>query len=974
MIKTYLNLLDIIVLSHRISVCFYALLFILLAVSNVWASSSKLMLQQRAQLLQKQNAELRQLLDKSESQTDETEAELKQRQMLLQLQRERYALALNMATSERQFFLGRQQQATKRLSGVTSQTPYQDLQHTITYNSEMSQYAFVEMQWIEKNDALVLQLIQKNDAKLRQFQLQALKEQRKAEAQKLKDRIKVLRKLNQQALMTGMEMADQPLADERALLANEARRSIANFDNLLRRLEIEKLQLTIKLNYSDYLRIQSGSLMTIERLILRIKELEMRTHEGLKSLAEIATTQQKLLNTWQQQGIDRAELQLFSKQIERQKIESNSLIKGFNALLILVEQHLAEYEQEKAGLILQRKGLLQDTLTQGRQVFTEFMKLPKATGAYLYGLYERVNEFVRGLLPWQQGLLFLGLLAMFGVWFKGKKQQSNYFEKEKALVGEHHVYSVFGHIISRNWGALCLLGGICSLFTIAHIQPISYRLILVIFSVWFVLRAIISITRIALLESLSDVQGMDVRLFHRLRLTFIIGGLITLATVLSHYLHMNYLVLELFDRLFMIFLFTVSLVLLKGHQVILTLIHNHIKPKKFYTKRALDLFTLLAPIALFVNGLLGVLGYVPFAWEMSYYQAIIVLTMVSYVVARGILLDVMEKFSEFLIRRLENGWVWTEAFLKPLHKILLFGLMFLLIATVFQLFGWDADSDVVKLLETIWHYKILELSRVSISVNSIANFCLMVLFLIWLARWSQEFCYRWLYRQVVDQGLRNSLSVFTQYAFIVVGAIFSLTVLGIDISGISMILGGLAVGIGFGLRDFANNIVGGIVLLMERPVKQGDLVSFGEIEGRVTHIGLRSMQIKSWDNYEVVMPNADLFIKPFTNWTYKDSIVRTVVAIKVNRHDSPIKVQQLLLDVLHIIPEVLNEPPSQVLLKGIDGALVELEVRYYIDVNVYTRVEVRSNVLFAIIAQFKAAGIKAPIPPIQIEPSPNENR
>ena len=161
------------------------------------------------------------------------------------------------------------------------------------------------------------------------------------------------------------------------------------------------------------------------------------------------------------------------------------------------------------------------------------------------------------------------------------------------------------------------------------------------------------------------------------------------------------------------------------------------------------------------------------------------------------------------------------------------------------------------------------------------------------------------------------------------------------------------------------------MLLIERPVKEGDLVSFGAIEGKVTHIGLRSMRIKSWDNYEVVMPNADLFIKPFTNWTHKDSVVRTVVAIKVSRYDSPLKVQGLVLDVLKIIPEVLNDPAAQVLLKAIDDALVELEVRYYINVDLHARVEVRSNVLLAIMAQFKAAGIKSPIPPIQLEQRDN---
>jgi potassium efflux system protein len=127
------------------------------------------------------------------------------------------------------------------------------------------------------------------------------------------------------------------------------------------------------------------------------------------------------------------------------------------------------------------------------------------------------------------------------------------------------------------------------------------------------------------------------------------------------------------------------------------------------------------------------------------------------------------------------------------------------------------------------------------------------------------------------------------------------------------------------------------------------------------------MRVSSWDNMEVLIPNAETFNKPFTNWTHQDSVVRTVVPIKVSRDDDPGTVQELIFDVLAIIPEILNDPPTQVLLTQIDDALVEFEIRYFINVQLYTRVEIRSKVLFAIMAQFKAAGIKPPIPPMHVE-------
>lgn len=172
---------------------------------------------------------------------------------------------------------------------------------------------------------------------------------------------------------------------------------------------------------------------------------------------------------------------------------------------------------------------------------------------------------------------------------------------------------------------------------------------------------------------------------------------------------------------------------------------------------------------------------------------------------------------------------------------------------------------------------------------------------------------------------------------------------------------------GFGLRDFASNIVGGLMLLIERPVREGDLITIGDYEGEVKHIGIRCMRVSSWDNTEILIPNAETFNKPFTNWTHQDGIVRSVVPIKVSRADDPVMIQQLILDVLAIIPEIVPDPPAQVFLKKIDEALIEFEARYYVNVQLHSRFEVRSNVLFAITAQFKAANVRPPVEPLAIE-------
>ena len=951
-------------------------LLFLLFLSHVTSGASSLsILKQRTQLLKSQKTQLESQLNTSAIAKEHDQNEIKQKLKTFKIRRDSFTSSLELSQIEMQTLLQQQKQWNSQLSSTASKIPFDSLKSKIKYITQLITLKQLELQYLTRNIELLNTLIDRNVEIAKIKKIDNLRQLRKNESLKLHDEIKNLRQQNQLILQQQLDEDNNLNPSVISPFLNQANQIIYNISLSLNSLEIELLQLNIKLNYSDYLRLRSDALITLDQLIVRLQNMKLRIDSANKIFTTILVEKKNisdyLVSKKITEHVEIKQKALLKQVLNKQQKQIKMLTKQFKLLEHDVNNHLIEYAEERERLLKSRKGLLKDSLSQGKKLITEFAKLPQAGSVYVYGIYARVKDFIKALSSIEQLTTFLVFTFMIGVWFIIKRQLNMIIVKAHEIDAQHRVLSVLRGILSRNWNGLCLILLLFIVFNAAKIPPASYQLVFVIFAVWFVFRITINITRLALLETLSDVAGLDVRLYHRLKLTFIVGGIITVGTVISHYLHMHYLVTEFFDRLFMIFLFTVSIVLLRGHSVLLTLLHSYLKPNKFYTKRALDLFTILVPLSLLVNGALGIIGYVQFAWSMSYYQAIIVIVVISYVVLRGILLDALEFISKTMISKLNNGWLWNEALLKPLHKILLYLTMIFLAMVVFRLYGLDSNTSVVNFLLDVWQYNIFNVSRISITTKSLVEFFILVALLIWLSKWSREFCYRWLFNNVIDPGLRNSLSIFSQYAMMAIGAIITLTVLGIDISGISMILGGLAVGMGFGLRDFANNIVGGLVMLIERPVKEGDLISVANIEGRVIHIGLRSMIIRSWDNYEVVLPNADTFIKPFTNWTHKDSVVRTVVAIKVNRHDSPLKVQQLILDVLKIMPEVLDNPSSQVFLKHIDDALIELEVRYYINVEQHSRVEVRSNVLFAIMAQFKAAGIKAPIPPIQISTDEN---
>ena len=720
-------------------------------------------------------------------------------------------------------------------------------------------------------------------------------------------------------------------------ILNIEKRAIKADILLLNNLDTKNLQIVVDV-YKESLTQTQVIEKTLQQLQISLeKELEFITSPALKKLISY--------------------LQTYIKQ----QLDSCTILKQ------LLIKNLNHYQNQLRQLISARQSLAQYNINSWPIILNKLIATPNQFYKYLKTLFLKVYDSYTWL-ELLQTVIFWVLLASVLIFFvvfnhilkslEGNKERSR-------LTG--YLYDGVLIIIQRNIPYLCLLAMLRITFYFTSISYANYQLLTSLITVWFTFRVLILIARLALLERLSDVSGKDVKLYYRLKWLFLFGGWTTALMVLGHLMPLAIILQDIFNRFFMLFILTVSLVLWKSKDVIPYLLRPFLGEKKRYVKNAVSLLIVLIPITLVTTAIIGLLGFINLAWTMSGYQAYTLSVLVGYIIARGLIADILELLSEWMISNLENGWLWIEVFLKPLDKILRIILLLFSTFVLFQIFGWHSDSIVMVNLIKIAQYTLISSTGIYITVLSIIEFFIVLSLFVWASKWTREFCYRWLYVNAKDVALRNSLSIFTQYAVILLVGVITLHVLGLDLSGMSMILGGLAVGMGFGLRDFASNIVGGIMLLIERPVREGDLITLGEHEGRVAHIGIRTMRVSSWDNMEVLIPNAETFNKPFTNWTLQDSIVRTVVPIKVCRSDDPNVVQQLILDVLAIIPEIVPDPPAQVFLKKIDEALVEFEVRYFINVQTHSRVEIRSKVLFAITAQFKAAGIKPPVEPMAIE-------
>jgi len=154
------------------------------------------------------------------------------------------------------------------------------------------------------------------------------------------------------------------------------------------------------------------------------------------------------------------------------------------------------------------------------------------------------------------------------------------------------------------------------------------------------------------------------------------------------------------------------------------------------------------------------------------------------------------------------------------------------------------------------------------------------------------------FSQVSDLGVRHSLSVFTQYAVVLSGLLIILRVIGLDLTTLAVFAGAVGVGIGLGMQSLANNFVSGLLLLVERPLRSGDIVRIGEYEGEVVGIGMRSLTVKTFDNQSVIIPNAEVVGSAFTNWTHRDQVLRIMLAIGIGYDSDPHQAQAIVEQVL----------------------------------------------------------------------------
>ncbi|MDF1678231.1 MAG: mechanosensitive ion channel [Legionellaceae bacterium] len=757
----------------------------------------------------------------------------------------------------------------------------------------------------------------------------------------------------EQQKKSGLRPEAESIGDEGALLLN-------NQEILLIEQEAELAQLERELAEADYAFLEKNQEVKALELLL---EMYARAAVTLNEMADAILVMQETLNK---------ESTVLSSEADKQAMsvlqEKVLLFKHRVDVLKILVQRISEEKQA----VLKKQRTSRQRFEDYKQVSLrgvthQMAEIPFLFYQYLQTLFIKMFDHYLWENAWPK-IFFWGMLLCVSGGFVVVRRLLRRVTQEKTRSRfSGHLYDGALLLLYRSLPQFLLVTLLMICLSLNQVVFAQSQLLFHLLLIWLVYRQLKGIAQLALLERMSDVPEHEMVLYRRFKWLFLMGAWSTGLMILGQELPLSFLLQDVFNRFFMLFLLAIAWVLWKSRETFPELFHLWLHANKKPFRHLLSFLSVLIPMSLMTTALIGLLGYIHFAWVLARYQAYFMLVLVVYVLLRELLSDLLDLVSERMVSKLHNGWLWVEAVLKPLENWLQFGLFLLSVVVIFRAFKDNWELGMLTSVKAIGSYPIFTGSGVHITLFSSAGAIIVLMVLIWLSKWTREFCYRWLYRGIVDAAIRNSVSIFTQYTVILLGTFVFLRVFGVDLTGVGIVLGGLAVGMGFGLRDFASNIVGGLMLLIERPVREGDLITIGEYEGRVAHIGIRSIRVSSWDKMDVLIPNAETFNKPVTNWTHQDGIVRTVLPIKVNRTEDPSLVRQIIFDVLEAIPEVLRDPPYQVFLKAIDEALVEFEVRYFVNVQLHMRVAVRSEVLLAIMAQFKTAGIQAPIPPFRVE-------
>lgn len=250
-----------------------------------------------------------------------------------------------------------------------------------------------------------------------------------------------------------------------------------------------------------------------------------------------------------------------------------------------------------------------------------------------------------------------------------------------------------------------------------------------------------------------------------------------------------------------------------------------------------------------------------------------------------------------------------------------------------------------------------------ISLLTVARAAILLVVLYWVAsRISKLLAARVEQVPTLTPSARLLITKSVQIALLVVVVAAALSIAGVDLSALAIFSGAVGLGIGFGLQKIFSNLISGLILLMDRSVKPGDVITLDETYGKVNALGMRFASVVTRDGLEHLIPNEEFITTKVINWSFSDEAVRIKRPVGVAYGTDVPRAMQVIVDAANSVERVLKKPETRCLLRGFGDNSIDLEVRFWIADPQQGVNNVASEVLLAIWKAFEANAIQFPFP------------
>lgn len=304
-----------------------------------------------------------------------------------------------------------------------------------------------------------------------------------------------------------------------------------------------------------------------------------------------------------------------------------------------------------------------------------------------------------------------------------------------------------------------------------------------------------------------------------------------------------------------------------------------------------------------------------------------------------------------------NLVTWTPAdLLRGFLKVAL-----LLGTGVAVYFFWGGSVEGFRILSHVFHAT-ADVGGFQISLARLVEAVVAVGVLMGISALIRRFLETQIFPNTpLDRGMRLAINSFIHYVLMGIAMLMVIEAFGVATESIKWFAGFVGVGVGFGMQAIVNNLASGIIILIERPVKPGDRVKVGDIEGEVTRVSVRATVIRSLDNIETIVPNSEFIGQAVTNWSFTDTNVRLHIPVGVAYGSDVKRVRDALMTVAQKHRLVLKRPGPEVRFDGFGDSSLNFELLIWTQFP-FLGPRILSDLNYAIDAEFRRREIEIPFP------------